>query len=145
MNVVTVQGNFKNDEERVSLLSAAPQAIMAAPTLDEAKRGRTAYINAMREQACEEVVQALGHAWQADKRSKELLNGAISLAQAGLSLPSAWRTSDNVSVPITGLTDLLAIAGSIAAQTQTAYQHSWDLKSQVATALTFDAVYSIIW
>jgi len=54
-----------------------------------------------------------GHIYQADKESQLLLNEAITLANAGLPVPEHWIDKDNVQVPITGISDLVAIAAAI--------------------------------
>lgn len=114
-------------------------------TLTDARNGKNAEIEAARDAACTANVSALGHAWQADARSQQLLGAAITLAQSGLPLPSVWRDAANADMPVTALSDLLAIAGAIATQTQTAYQHSWALKAQVAAAPTIAQVTAIVW
>jgi len=88
-----------------------------------------------RDATCITSVTALGRAWQADARSQQLLNAAITLAQAGLPLPTVWRDADNSDLPVTGLADLLAIAGAIAAQVQAAYAASWAAKAALDTPL----------
>ena len=145
MDKIQTSGNFKTESERQSFLDAIPRAAEHQATLEEAKAKHTAYINAMREQACEADSVALGHNWQADNRSKERLNAAISLALAGLPLPATWRASDNVDVAVVNIGILLAIAGAMSAQVQLAYQHSWQLKGQVASATSISNVISIIW
>jgi hypothetical protein len=145
MNILQIAGNFKNDAEKQAFIGAVPVQTAPQPTLADIQASRSAYVNAMREQACEADVQVLGHSWQADKRSKDLLNGAISLAAAGLPLPATWRTTDNIDVQITVLADLLAIAGAMASSTQAAYSHSWALKAQIKAATDATTIQSIIW
>lgn len=144
-SIVSTQGVFRNEAERQALLLAIPAAAVVIQTLAVAAAARYAYIDAMREAACEMDVSALGHAWQCDRRSRDLLNGAISLAQSGLPLPAVWRSSDNVNVTITALSDLLAIAGAVAVQVQAAYVHSWALKAQVAAAIDISTIEGVIW
>lgn len=108
--------------------------------LAEAKAAKKRQIEAERDTACEQPVTVLGHTWDADKRSQELLASAITLAQAGAPLPAVWRDRDNSDMPITSITDLLAISGAIAQQVQTAYATSWARKAAVDAATTFDEV-----
>jgi hypothetical protein len=145
MEIVKVNGNFKNDDEKTAFFRAVPSGTVAEPTLEAVKASKCAYIDAMREQACEVDVPALGYLWQADKRSKELLSGAIALANAGVPLPTVWRTTDNINVAISSIADLLAIAGAIALQVQSAYAHSWALKGDVAAANDVGGVVLITW
>jgi|YNPBryunderm2012_1023409.scaffolds.fasta_scaffold24846_2 hypothetical protein len=116
-------------------LDSHPQALLAA-----AKAEKNARIKADRDAQCEQPVQALGRTWDADKRSQELLAYAITIAQAGGPLPPVWRDYDNDNMPVTSIADLLAIAGAIAAQTQTAYAQSWARKAAVDAAQTLDEV-----
>lgn len=128
-----------------TLTSTLPAAILLANAramqvaIIEAARDAARYANATA------LVGGVPHVWQADQKSVELLNGAITLAQSGLPLPPSWRSFDNVDVPITMLADLLAIAGAIAVQTQAAYSKSWTLKAQIAAATTVTAVQSVMW
>ena len=56
-------------------LDPHPDAMLA-----EAKAAKKRQIETERDAACEQPVAALGRTWDADKRSQELLNGAIALA-----------------------------------------------------------------
>jgi hypothetical protein len=116
-------------------LDPHPLALLAA-----AKAEKKARIEADRDAACMQPVAALGRTWDADKRSQELLASAITIAQAGGSLPPVWRDHDNDNMPVTSIADLLAIAGAIAARTQTAYGQSWARKAAVDGAQTLDEV-----
>ena len=108
--------------------------------LVEAKADKKRQIEAERDAACEQPVTALGRTWDADKRSQELLNGAIALAQAGGPIPAVWRDRDNNDMPIADLSDLRAIASAIARQVQQAYATSWARKAAVDAATTIDKV-----
>lgn len=119
-------------------LPAHPDALLA-----EAKAAKKRQIEAERDAACEQPVTALGRTWDADKRSQELLNGAIAFAQAGGPLPAVWRDHDNNDRPITDISDLLAIAGAIAQQVQQAYAASWARKAAVDAATTIDEVNAV--
>ena len=108
--------------------------------LQQAKTAKKRQIETDRDDACYQPVTALGHTWDADKRSQDLLGQAIALAQAGLPLPAVWRDRDNNDMPVTSINDLLAIAGAIAQQVQTAYATSWARKAAVDSATTIDEV-----
>jgi len=116
-------------------LDPHPQALLAA-----AKTEKKARIEVERDAKCEQPVKALERTWDADKRSQELLASAITIAQAGGPLPPEWRDHDNDNMPVTSIADLLAIAGAIATQTQTAYAQSWVRKEAVDAAQTLDEV-----
>ena len=116
-------------------LDPHPDAMLA-----EAKAAKKRQIEAERDATCEQPVRALGLTWDADKRSQELLNGAIALAQAGGPIPAVWRDHDNNDMPIADISDLIAIAGAIAQQVQTAYAASWARKAAVDAASTIEEV-----
>ncbi|WP_126457906.1 DUF4376 domain-containing protein [Sulfuritortus calidifontis] len=113
------------------------------PSIAEVKAAKKLQIEAERDAQCVANVTVNGHVWQADKRSQELLGQAISLAQAGLPLPSVWRDADNNDVPVTSIADLLAIAGVIAQQVQTAYSTSWARKAALEAATTIEEVNAV--
>jgi hypothetical protein len=108
--------------------------------LAEHKAAKKRQIEADRDAAATANVTVNDHVWQADKRSQDLLGQAIALAQAGLPLPPVWRDADNNDMPVTSIADLLAIAGAIAAQVQTAYQTAWARKAAVDAAKTLDEI-----
>lgn len=122
-------------------------AISAKPAkpLPEAKAEKLVEIEAARDVATVLDVTAHGTQWQADERSQKLLSSAITLAQAGLPLPTHWRGSNNVNMPVGSIADLLAIAGAMAGQTQAAYAKSWTLKAQVEAAQTVEDVAAVVW
>lgn len=88
-------------------------------------------------------ISALGREWQADANSQDLLGKAISLATAGLPLPTVWRDADNSNMPINSINDLLAIAGAMAVQTQAAYAWSWAKKAEIEAATTVEELAAI--
>lgn len=117
----------------------------ATKPLESLKSDKVSEIESKRDAATRADVIALGTMWQADERSQELLTAAIMIAQAGLPLPPVWRDSFNTDLPITSLTQLLSIAGAMAAQTQAAYTRSWQLKALVGSATTAGELDAIQW
>ena len=108
--------------------------------LDMAKSAKIAQIERDRDTACIANVTAHARQWQADNVSQRLLGDAITLASAGLPLPAVWRDVTNDNMPLAALSDLLAIAGAIAQQTQTAYATAWARKDAIDAATTVEAV-----
>lgn len=119
-------------------LDPHPDAMLA-----EAKDAKKIQIEAERDAKVVQDVFVHGRRWQADKRSQELLASVITIASAGCPLPSVWRDADNNDMPITDISQLLAIAGAIAAQTQAAYAESWARKAAVDAATTIDEVNAV--
>ena len=111
----------------------------------EYKAAKKAEIEQWRDAACYENVTALNREWQADARSQDLLNKAISLAGMGLPLPEVWRDADNNDMAVSSINELLVIAGAMALQTQTAYGISWTLKAQVDAATTTEEIEAVVW
>jgi len=114
-----------------------------AISIEQIKAAKLEQIEQDRDAQCRAPVYVHGRQWQADSRSQELLSQAITLCSAGLPLPAAWRDVDNANMVITSLADLLAIAGAIAAQTQTAYAVSWARKAALEAATTMIEIEAI--
>lgn len=134
-------------DERYYWVAENPDGSLTA-TLKDPTAWRHAFISRVeswRDTACYADVVAMGHTWQADERSRGLLGEAILMAQAGLPLPPVWRDVDNVDMPITAITDLLAIAGAMGAQVQAAYTRSWELKALINAATTPEACEALVW
>lgn len=110
------------------------------PSLDSVRALKLAQITKDRDAACFADATALGHLWQADSRSQQMLASAILLAQAGVYTPTVWRDANNVDVPIANVAQLVAIAGAMAAQTQAAYAQSWARKQALEAATTVEQI-----
>lgn len=121
--------------------------VFTPPTTDlaQAKADKLVQIEQWRDTAIGQDVVVGGVAYQADARSQSLLGQAITLAQAGLPLPSVWRAADNTDTTITSLMQLLEIAGAMALQVQSAYARSWQLKGAVDAATTTTEVEDVTW
>ena len=104
------------------------------------KAAKYAQIERDRDMAATANVVVFGRPWNADFRSQTLLSQAITLANAGLPLPSGWRDANNEIMPISSVDDLLAIAGAIAEQVQNAYAQSWARKDALAAVTTPEEV-----
>ena len=132
----------------VDLVNAEPVVSVIAPaakTLAETKQAKRFEIERARDLSVNANVTTHGRQWQADERSQKLLSSAITLASSGLPLPAQWRDAANVNMPITALSDLLAIAGAMATQTQNAYSKSWIKKAEIDAATTITQVEAITW
>ena len=128
-----------------SFTPTPPPPVPITP-LPEAKESKKTEICAARDAACYAPVSALGHVFQADARSQELLGGLINLGQLpGFPMPTAWRSLNDTNVPIQSLADLVQIAAAMAAQTQAAYAKSWQLKAAVDAATTNAEIEAIKW
>lgn len=133
-----VDGTYRRTWE-VSDLSPEAQASI----LDGKKTLARSLVEQNRDAKCRANVTAHTRQWQADSVSQDLLNKAITLAQAGLPLPTEWRDADNSNLTISTIADLLAIAGAIGAQTQAAYAWSWSTKAAIDAATTAAALAAI--
>lgn len=122
-----------------------PVAPYVAPTITlvQAKAAKMADINSQFNTSSTVNVTVNGHTYQADLISQALLGQAITLAQVGVPLPSFWRDVNNVNVPITALSDLVAIASVIAANTEAAFVAKCARTDALALATTVNMVNSI--
>ena len=127
----------------------APDAVPATQQeirdyeLSRSRANKLAQITRDRDAACVADVTVLGHPWQADIRSQQMLASAILLAQAGVYTPTVWRDADNNNMPISSVAQLVSIAGAMAAQTQAAYAASWARKSALEAATTIADVEAV--
>jgi hypothetical protein len=95
--------------------------------------------------ACYASISVLGHRWQADKRSQELLTSAINFAINEVAdPPSTWRSENNEDVFVS-LQDLKTIGEAMALQTKNSYSKSWDIKNLINTASTEEELGNISW
>lgn len=106
-------------------------------------------IEGQRDDVCTaDVVATIGgvaHPFQSDKRSQDLVIGALVSSSLGIApVPAAWRSSDNVMVAIT-VDDLKSIGLAMVNQTSNAYHHSWDLKAAVDAATEQSQLDAIVW
>ncbi len=104
--------------------------------LQAIKAAKLAQIERDRDAACYANVSVFGRPWQADPRSQSLMATAILLVNIGVPLPAAWRDADNSNMPLTHVSQLVQIAGAIAAQTEAAYATSWARKTALEAATT---------
>ncbi|HEY6022316.1 MAG TPA: DUF4376 domain-containing protein [Candidatus Paceibacterota bacterium] len=139
--------NLQTGVMTVEAYSADELALIAAsqPTVSQYRDVKIAEIERKRDDITHTDVSALGTMWQADDRSQKLLVAAILLTQAGLPLPPVWRDSFNNDMPVTDISQLIAIANAMATQTQAAYLTSWQLKAQVNAATTVAEVDAVQW
>lgn len=120
-----------------SVVNLTPQEIAdREPPLELLKAAKLTQIERDRDAACYANVTVFGHPWQADPRSQSLMATAILLVNIGVPLPAAWRDADNNNMPLTHVSQLVQIAGAIAAQTEAAYAASWARKAALEAATT---------
>lgn len=115
------------------------------PDLAKLRQEKKEYIEKSRDKHCFSNVYALGHWWQADARSQQLLSTAINLSAAGVApAPATWRTLDNVDLQVT-LDQLKEIAATMSSQVSYAYSKSWELKQLLQAANTKFDIDNIVW
>jgi len=130
-------------------LPAGHQWVPHVQTLGEAQTDMNAQIEIWRDAACQVNVQSTVsgtvYNWQADQRSKDLLDSVLSLMSHGIAPPTIWRSADNINVAVAPA-DLIGIAGAMAGSTQAAYAHSWALKASIfSDGVTVAQVNAITW
>jgi hypothetical protein len=136
-------GTSQEAVDETTVLNASVEIIRSKINLSAAKSAKQKVINTEREAQLVMDVSVHDRQWQADVSSQALLGQAITLASAGLPLPSVWRDVDNNDMQITSLADLLAIAGAIAVQTEAAYATSWARKAALEAATTIEEVEAV--
>ncbi len=105
--------------------------VPAFTSVDTYKTVVIGMIDTWRDVALRNEVLAHGRYWQTDRRSKELLSDAITLATVGVPLPPVWRDATNDNMVVEDLSTLVVIAAAMAEATQAAYTRSWQLKEYV--------------
>jgi len=113
--------------------------------LARAKRLKIDWVHQERNKRRFSNVVAFDRPWQADLRSQDLINKAISMAVAGAPLPTVWRDDNNNDMPITDIGQLAVIGGAMAQQTEEVYHRSWQLKDEIEAATTAEEVALIEW
>lgn len=105
----------------------ADYSIVDATFIRETLRDR---INALRNLKLAEGVWCGDHRFDSDAQSIANLTSVIAAATAGITLPAgfAWRSGDNIDVPI-DLPGLIALGGMALARSQEIYQASWAVKA----------------
>jgi len=121
-------------------LPVFPLPLTDAEILEAAKVEKLSEITVDNNTEIHADVTAMGSTFQADERSQTLLNSVITVSSAGGPLPSVWRDTSNVNVPINSITDLLAIAEVIHTQTELSFIKMWQRKEALGLASTVEAV-----
>jgi len=96
--------------------------------------------------ACSANVPYMSTTFQADDRSRSLLNGAVTSYTLTGSVPASfyWRDANNVNVSMT-LAQLQGLGQAVTTQVWNAFQHFQTLKAQVTAATTVAAVQAVTW
>lgn len=123
--------------------------VLVDKSLSEIKAEKRQEINRIREEKFDDpnvTVEAHGTLWQADKRSLQTLNDAITLFTVHGNTPNGfvWRDYYNVNHPA-DLAFLVGIASAVSVHRKQIWFTSWTLKAQVDTAETAKEVINIIW
>ena len=117
--------------------------------VDTCKSVVTGLVGHWRDEALLGEVEVHGRLWQTNSRSKDLLSGAITLANAGGQLPPVWRDATNSNMVITDVGELIAIAAAMAQSIQVAYARSWQLEEFIQTLPdtedTIDTLCKLTW
>lgn len=103
-------------------------------------------INADRGQAIAGSVTYDGIVFDSDDVSRNNLTSMLTAVQAGVPLPAGftWRSKNDQDVPLDA-TGLIELAAAMLGHVNLQYQKSWDLKAQVAAAMTVVELDAIAW
>ena len=82
-----------------------------------------------------------GYMFDSDEASRNNLTSVVASVNAGIPLPPnfVWRTKDNQSLPLTA-TQLVELGGAMLDFVNATYVTSWDRKTVVQNATTFQQV-----
>lgn len=96
--------------------------------------------------ACSANAPYMNTTFQADDRSVQLLNGAVTSYTLAGAVPVGfyWRDANNVDVPMT-LAQLQGLGQAVSAQVWAAFQKMQALKAQVLAAASVAEVEAITW
>jgi hypothetical protein len=121
-------------------------AANATPTLDQYKTAKTAVINRHREKLLGNGVSFGGHVFDSDALSVSRLTAVVTAVNAGATLPAgfAWRSKDNVDVPMTA-TEVVGLLGTMIVTANTLFQESWVRKQEVTAAADKAALDAVVW
>lgn len=156
LSLIDVNGNYYEAEHNITGALEVPKrpsplhvwlngewVVDLSAQIEAARKVKLDIIVKERNVECESTISAHGRPWQADKRSTELLNNAITMASVGGMLPPVWRDANNSDMQITSLADLVAIATSIQQNVQLAYTRSWARKMVLQQASSLEDIVSI--
>lgn len=103
-------------------------------------------INSLRSVYLESPVTYNGNLYDADKNSSANLVAVVSAVNAGIPLPTGfnWRTADNTNVTLNAV-QLVELASTMLATTNSIYATSWAKKELVNLATTIEEVNNVVW
>ncbi len=103
-------------------------------------------INRDRDSAIDGGVSCGVNVFDSDDVSRNNLTSTVAAVQAGVPLPAGftWRSKNDQDVPLDAA-GLIALAGAMLGHVNLQYQKSWNLKAQVAAAVTVAELDAITW
>lgn len=106
---------------------------------------KRSYINDTRDKLLYEDIEYDSHYWQTDSKSLSSMSSSILLALNNISsLPSTWRTRNNIDVEITidYLTNVLA---TISDRNKNIFDKARVLKDSAETCIDLDSLNKLTW
>lgn len=110
-------------------------------TLQETKDQKKALVNMLREQKVESGYRWSSNLWDIDANSLAILSNYCTSVNNGTELPDgfAWRSKENINVPMTG-SDLIQLNAILINYINSLYNYSWHLKEVIDGMVTNDEV-----
>lgn len=116
------------------------------PTIDRLKENAKGKINLIRDIIIDYGVEYKGYRFDSTESTVNRLTAIVTSIQAGYPLPEdfAWRTVDNVMVPLTA-DDLIKLLNIITSNISSTFIVSWEKKNQIDKAITEEEISSVTW
>jgi hypothetical protein len=137
--------NYRANEARDGIMLAPP----ASPDLAALKVAKNDEINAWREAANAKTFPYAGKEIAVDALSwKDILSTAGEIALFGTfpeNFPGGWKATDNTYVPLPTVDDFRAMFRAMTKRGADNFNHSQDLKAQLAAASTPEEIAAIVW
>jgi len=112
--------------------------------LEMLKALRWAQMKQMRDFAAAQPIDVGGQRFDADAKSVDNIRGAIQGMEISGATSIAWTLFDNTVATLT-LEQLRAVGVAILSRVDACYQRARDLRAQIETATTAEAVAAIVW
>lgn len=112
--------------------------------LEMLKALRWAQMKQMRDFAAAQPIDVGGQRFDADAKSVDNIRGAIQGMEISGATSIAWTLFDNTVATLT-LEQLRAVGVAILSRVDACYQRARDLRAQIETATTAEAVAAVVW
>lgn len=115
------------------------------PSLDELKQAKITEFKSIRDAEEVEPIEYNGNSYDYDDKARDRINAAIiALDTMGDGASIEWTTADNTNIPV-ATNDLRGVIAAVAIRSNNLHIKYRNLKEQVLSCTTKDAVEKIAW